>query len=239
MNECVDIERVRMNMGRKFKKTNAIYISAIFSFLFLAGMAHAQQKPPTQKELEALNAALKKIHTQEQNGASKNFPTREQDAEFSKISELFQNKYEAMSPAFKRQEAELKRVLALTLSCPLTQAHIQAGIEIHKKMRSLYAEHFTEISDWGNRTGRISCVRQAGKMKAYMIRLSDQWLAKTPALPLTTVAERAYAAYWIGGGGGFSPGGDPLADPKHAVGVEIIGFYGVCRGNKEYEPGTK
>src|SRR5690606_16412141 len=100
----------------------------------------------------------------------------------------------------------------------------QAAMANHKKLRALFLEHFDAIAIWGRQSGRISCVRQAGKMRPYTIRVSDLWLEAVAALPLGRVEDRLVAAPYVAQGGGHDTFGvDPEpSDPeagKFSVGM--------------------
>lgn len=221
-----------MNIWYKFPRKIAIYMSAILCYLFFFGIAQAQPKISTQKDIDALNAAMK------------NAPTPEQNAELSKITDDFQSKYEPLSSEFDKLTAEIERVAKSSMPKYLiTKGHVQTAMINHKKLRALYLGHINAVADWGNRSNRMSCVRQAEKTRLFTMRVSDQWLSKVAALPLGTVEDRLYVGQYVGTGGGdmtFQPDPEPVIDARYSVGMELIGLYAVCSGGKqEYVPGTE
>lgn len=184
---------------------------------------------PTQKDIDEMNALLKKV------------PTPEQTAELSKISEVFHNKYKPLSSEQEKLGAEIERATR-SPGFLLTKAHVNAAMINHKKLRALYIEHFSAIADWGRRSGQASCTRQAERTQLYTIRVSDQWLAIVDALPLGTTEERLYAGQYVGTGGGdvtFQPDPEPVISPENMVGAELVRLGGVCMGARaEYVPGA-
>jgi len=218
-----------MNFWGSNVRKIVIYISTIFYFSVVGGFAQAQPKPPTQKELDAMEAAFKKL------------PTPEQEAELSKITDNYQKKYYPLHNEFEKLGSEIDKATD-TSDFLLTRAHVQAAMMNHKKLRALYLEHFNDVAVWGHRSGRANCVRQAEKMRLYTMRVSDQWLVRVTALPLGTVQERAYAGLYVMQGGAddtFYPDPEP-GDNRHWVATEIIGLYAVCGGGRgEYVPGTE
>ncbi|MDB6063407.1 MAG: hypothetical protein JWM78_3510 [Verrucomicrobiaceae bacterium] len=230
-----------MNIQYKFPRKIAIYVFVIFCFPFFVVVAQAQPKPPTQKELDVLDAALKKIQASEKNGALKNFPTPAQSEAFKKIGDWNTQKYELLNPEFYK----LSKKIEQDTNSPgfqLTKAHLQAAMTNHKMLRALYEEHLNAVGGWGRQSGRMDCVRQAEKTRLYMRRVSDQWLRKVAVLPLSKVEDRLYAAQYIGAGGGetFHLGLEPSGDTRYWVNTEQIGLAAVCIGGKEeYVPGTE
>jgi len=230
-----------MKFRYMFVRKIAIYIAVILFITGVSGFAQAQPKPPTQKELDALDAALKNIQAQERNGALKNFPTRKQSEEFKKIGDEGTKKNELLNPEFDRLSKKIEQDTKGP-GFQLTKAHLQAAMVNHKKLRALFSEQIDAIVDWGRKANRTNCVRQAEKTRLYMIRVSDQWLRKVTLLPLSTVEDRLYAAQYIGAGGGetFHSGLEPSGDTKYWVGTELIGLGNVCLGRQEeYMPGTE
>lgn len=233
VNELFDIGKIGMNARNKNLRKAVAYMCAIFFFSAWAGFSQAQpkQKPPSQKDFDALNAALK------------NMPTPQQNTELSKITDEYQKKYAPLNTELDKLTAEVERVTQS--SAPnylITKAHVQAAIINHKKLRALYVEHFDAVADWGRRSGRASCARQAEKTRLYMMRVSDQWLAKVAVLPLGTASDRAYAGLYMAAGGDmtFQPDLDPAFDTKYTVDTALIGLYAVCGGGKEeYIPGAE
>jgi len=228
----LNVGKIRMNIRNKYSRKITIYLSAIFCLSVVAGFVQAQPKMPTQKDLDALDVALK------------NMPTTEQNAELSKIADDFQKKYGALNSEFDILGAEIEHVTQSSRpNYLLTKSHIQAAMVNHKKLRALYLEHFQAVAGWARQSGRTNCANQTERMRLYTIRVSDQWLRKVAALPLGTVQDRAYAGLYVGTGGGditFQPDPEPVIDARYSVGMELIGLDAVCSGSKpEYVPGTE
>jgi hypothetical protein len=224
------VGKTGMSIRDNFVRKASTYISAILCSSIVACFAQAQSRMPTQKDIDAMNALLKKV------------PTPEQDAEFKKIIDANENKYEYLHAEQEKLGAEIEHATQLP-GYLLTKAHVQGATTNHKKLRALYLEHFNAISDWGVRSGRASCTRQAEKMRLYTIRVSDKWLAKVAALPLGTIEDRIIAAQYVGVGGGdesFYPEPEPSGGTRYWVDTELIGLYAVCGGGRgEYVPGTE
>jgi hypothetical protein len=219
-----------MNIRYEFIRKIATYISAILCSSIVACFAQAQSRMPTQKDIDAANALLKKV------------PTPEQDAALKKITEIYSEKYGLLEPEFEKLAKEINHAADLP-GFLLTKGHVQAAMINHKKLRSLYLGHFNAIADWGHRSGRASCTRQAEKMRLYAIRVSDQWLAIVAALPLGTEEDRIIARQYVAAGAGdntFHPEREPTASTRYWVGTELIGLHAVCGGwREEYVPGTE
>ena len=141
------VEVVKDNMDIQYQCAwkAAIDILAILCLLLFAGLSLAQPTPPTQKELDTLDAALKRIQASQQGGSTTNVPTPEQSAELSKIAEDFHRKHEPLSSEFNRLRAEIER----STQAPgflVTNAHIQAAMVNHKKLRALYPVSYTHLT---------------------------------------------------------------------------------------------
>lgn len=218
-----------MNFRNKHAKKNSIYIFAIFCLSVFMDVANAQPKMPTQKELDALDVELKKM------------PTPVQNAELTRIADEYQKKYEPLNSELDNLGRKIERSTQ-SPGFPLTKADVHAAIAMHKKIRAFYLDNLNAIAGWGRQSRRSSCERQAEQMKSYTKTVSDQWLAKSEALLLSTVEDRLYAFQYLASGGGmtFQPDLEPVSDPKYTVPFEMIGLNAVCSGYKEeYVPGTE
>lgn len=97
MNELLSVEKISMSVRSKCVRKIVVYISATFCFSMLTELAQAQQKPPTQKDFDAMNAALK------------NMPTPEQSVALTTIRNDNTKKYAQLNAEIDKLGAEIER----------------------------------------------------------------------------------------------------------------------------------
>lgn len=163
-------------------------------------------------------------------------PTQSQMAEYDKIFYKFQDKDEEISHEADALGEKIDDAVHLP-GVQFNRGHIDAARVIHKKLRVAYLENFNELMGWAGKSNRTACLHQAEKTQAYTINVSDAWLARVAALPLSTEQDRilAYGIVLTGGGSTFRPAdSDPV---RNGVGREMEGLNAVCMGGQsEYEP---
>lgn len=218
-----------MNVRHKLTRKMATYISAIFCFLIIACFAQAQSRMPTQKDIDALEAEFKK------------FPTPNQQKELDEIMEKFNTNFDKVGNDLEAFGARIEKISA-SPGFPLSEKDIQDCISNHKRTRELYLNTVDELSKWGVKTSRLSCVRQSALQKGFFERGSSYFMATINGLPLGSVGERAASALWITLPFGLCGPGSlvPDIDARLKYSGEILGLYGVCNGARaEYVPGTE
>jgi hypothetical protein len=219
------MKKLKLGKCKKSLK-NVLFVFSIAYVCANANSIERQRRMPTPADIDALRSIAAKM------------PTSEQGKELSTINSHYEHR-EGLDADTEKQEKNLGKILEAQ-GMPVTREFVMGSIAIHRRLQESYLNHIGDLQAWGRKYGRESCVRQAEKVRAYTIYVSDHWVAKATAIPLSTIEDRAYAALFVNTGGGktFTLDPDPSSSIKNWAGMQIMGLMNVCRGANEFIPGA-